>query len=435
MQTKTLTAPECEVERSYLRAALLCGMVLFLEGYDIAAVGYAIPSLVDAWRVNPSVFTAALTAGNVGLLLGSICAGSLGDRAGRRPVLIGCVTVFGVFSLLSALVATPMQLAGVRLLTGSGLGGGVPLAVALVSDLAPPMAQGRLVSLMSAGIPIGFTLGGLLAGHLAPLFGWPAIFILGGVLPLAMVPLLARHLPESVMPSRTARPRNLVAALFRDGLAPNTTLLWAMNLLNLLSNFLILLWTPAILHNSGATPSQAIFATSMYGLGIILGALLTASVVDRLGVERVLTYTVAFGALCVLSIGLLEPGFSSLSVIICGAGIGIGGCQTGLNSLSGRIYPLHIRSTGAGWALALGRVGAILGPLLGGLLLGFGFRPKEIFVMASVPVFAVTVLMAILARLRPDTNEPERESVMSTYAAQHMGRRDHVCTGSQPNPQ
>jgi len=405
MQTKTLTAPECEVERSYLRAALLCGMVLFLEGYDIAAVGYAIPSLVDAWRVNPLAFTGALTAGNVGLLLGSICAGSLGDRAGRRPVLIGCVTVFGVFSLFSALVTSPTQLAGVRFLTGLGLGGGIPLAVALVSDLSPPMAQGRLVSLMSTGIPIGFTLGGFLASQLVALFGWPAIFVLGGVLPIAMVPLLARHLPESIAPGRTARPRNRVAALFRDGQAPNTTLLWAMNLLNLLSNFLILLWAPAMLHNSGATPSQAIFATSMFGLGIILGALLTASVVDRLGVERVLTYTVAFGALCVLSIGLFEPRFSWLSVIFCGAGVGIGGCQAGLNSLSGRIYPPHIRSTGAGWALALGRVGAIVGPLLGGLLLGLGSRPKEIFVVAAVPVFAVTVLMAILARLRRSANE------------------------------
>jgi len=224
--------------------------------------------------------------------------------------------------------------------------------------------------------------------------------VLGGVLPLAMVPLLALRLPESIAPSGTARPRNPVAALFRDGHAPKTALLWAMNLLNLLSNYLILLWTPAILHSSGANASQAIVATSMFGLGLILGALLTAFVVDRLGVERVLTHTVAFGALCVLSIGLLEPGFSYLSVIICGAGVGIGGCQAGLNCLLGRIYPSHIRSTGAGWALGLGRVGAIVGPLLGGVLLGLGSPAKDIFVAAAIPVFAVTVLMAILGRLR-----------------------------------
>jgi AAHS family 4-hydroxybenzoate transporter-like MFS transporter len=180
------------------------------------------------------------------------------------------------------------------------------------------MSQGRLVILMSAGVPIGFTLGGLLASQLVPMFGWPVIFVVGGVLPLAMAPPLAMLLPESVALSAAARRRNPIGALFREGLAPSTALLWAMNLLNLASNYLILLWTPAILHDTGLSPSQAIFGTSMYGLGIILGALLTAPVADRLGVERVLTYTVAIGALCVLAIGLLMRGFgcSPLSSVV-----------------------------------------------------------------------------------------------------------------------
>src|SRR5580704_8113847 len=129
------------VDRLHLRVAWLCGVVLFLEGYDIAAVGYAVPSLVDAWRVAPSVFTQALTAGNVGLLLGSLCAGLLGDWRGRKPILIGCVAVIGVFSLLTAVAGSPLQLAGLRFLTGLGLGGGIPLAIALASDFAPPMAK------------------------------------------------------------------------------------------------------------------------------------------------------------------------------------------------------------------------------------------------------------------------------------------------------
>ena len=400
MGANATAAAERGGARLDLRVAWLCGVVLFLEGYDIASVGYAIPSLVDAWRLAPSAFTKALTAGNVGLLLGSIGAGLLGDWLGRKPVLIGCVTVFGVFSLLSSCVGSPVQLAALRFLTGLGLGGGIPLAIALASDFAPPMAQGRLVMLMSTGVPIGFTLGGLLASRLVPVFGWPAIFGVGGVLPLAMVPLLALRLPESVALSGSMREVKLVGALFEEGLALSTTLLWAMNLLNLLSNYLILLWTPAILHGTGASPSRAIFGTSMYGFGIILGALLTAPLADRLGVERVLTYTVAFGALCTLSIGWLDVPFWLLSVVICGAGIGIGGCQAGLNSLSGRIYPSAIRSTGAGWALGLGRVGAIAGPLLGGVLLGQGFRVHHIFIAAALPVFVVTVLMAMLGRSR-----------------------------------
>jgi AAHS family 4-hydroxybenzoate transporter-like MFS transporter len=222
----------------------------------------------------------------------------------------------------------------------------------------------------------------------------------GGILPLAMAPLLALWLPESRVPTAATRRRNPVAALFREGLAPSTALLWAMNLLNLLSNYFILLWMPAILHGTGVSSSWAIFVTTMYGVGVILGALLTAPVVDRAGVERVLTCVLALGALCVLSIGLFDPPFWALSVVICRAGVGIGGCQAGINSLSGSIYPPAIRSTGAGWALGAGRVGTIAGPLLGGMLLALGWRAQAIFMALAVPAFGVTLLMATLGRLR-----------------------------------
>jgi MFS transporter, AAHS family, 4-hydroxybenzoate transporter len=397
MGTKAVTRG---IEQPDLLVATLCGVVLLLEGYDIAAIGYAVPSIADAWRQSPSAFTPALTVGNVGLLLGSIGVGLLGDQLGRKPILISCVAVFGAFSLFSAFAHSLFQLSALRFLTGLGLGGGIPLAIALVSDFARPMRQGRLVILMSAGVPIGFTLGGLIASRLVQVFSWPAIFVVGGVLPFAMIPVLALWLPDSVIPKAWTSRRNPVIALFGDRLASCTALLWAMNFLNLFGNFLILLWTPSILHTTGVSTSQAIFGTSMYGVGTILGALLTAPATDRLGVERVLTYTVAFGALCVLAIGLFDMQFWLLSFIICGAGMGVGSCQTGLNSLSGRIYPTAIRSTGAGWALGLGRAGAIAGPLTGGALLALGFRARDIFVVVAIPVIAVTVLMAILGRLR-----------------------------------
>jgi MFS transporter, AAHS family, 4-hydroxybenzoate transporter len=395
-----LVPAEPAVQQLHLRVAWLCGVVLLLDGYDIAAVGYAIPSLVDTWRIVPSGFTQVVAAGNIGLLLGSLCVGLPGDRLGRKPVLVSCVAAFGVCSLLTAFVGSPTEMAGLRFLTGLGLGGGIPLAIALASDFAPPRSQGRLVMLMSVGIPIGFTVGGLLASQLVRVLGWPAIFVVGGALPLAMVPLLALWLPESTVLSSTIRRHNQIVALFEDGLALTTALQWGVNLLNLFSNYLILLWMPAILHTTGVSASWAIFGTTMYGLGLILGGLLTAPVVRRLGVERILTCVLALAALCVLSIGLLHPPLWLLSVIICGAGVGVGGCQAGANSLSGRIYPRAIRSTGAGWALGAGRVGTIVAPLLGGVLLTLGWRAPAIFVALSIPIFSVTLLMAILGRVR-----------------------------------
>jgi MFS transporter, AAHS family, 4-hydroxybenzoate transporter len=258
MQSEAWVVPAAHtLERLYLRIAWLCGVVLFLEGYDIAAVGYAIPSLVDAWRVALSGFTQVLTAGNIGLLLGSLGAGLLGDRLGRKRMLLSCVAAFGAFSLLSAVPGSPVQMAGLRFLTGLGLGGGIPLAIALASDFAPSKGQGRLVMLMSVGVPIGFTIGGLLASQLVRVFGWPAIFAVGGMLPLAMMPVLALWLPESTALSAATRRHNPVASLFRDGLAPSTTLLWAMNLINLFNNYFILLWLPAILHGTGVSPPWA----------------------------------------------------------------------------------------------------------------------------------------------------------------------------------
>jgi AAHS family 4-hydroxybenzoate transporter-like MFS transporter len=399
MGAEVVTVVGVGAERLHLRVAFLCGAVLFLEGYDIAAVGYAAPSLVDAWKVHPQAFTNVFTAGNVGLLLGSLCAGLLGDRLGRKVVLIGCAAAFGVFSLLSAFVGTPLQLAGLRFLTSLGLGGGIPLAIALASDFAPAMVQGRLVILMSAGVPVGFAAGGLLASRLVGLFGWPSIFVAGGVPPLVMVPVLALWLAESVSPRAARHRHNLVAALFQNGLGPATGLLWAINLLSLLGVYFILQWMPTILRTSGVSPSRAILGTTMYALGVIAGPLLSAQIVDRCGMERVLTCGLAIGALCVLLTGLFEPRFWLLSVVLCGAGIG-GGCQTGINSLSALVYPSPIRSTGAGWALGAGRVGTIAGPLLGGVLLTLGFRPQKIFIAAAIPAFAATLLMAILGQLR-----------------------------------
>jgi MFS transporter, AAHS family, 4-hydroxybenzoate transporter len=386
--------------RPHVRVAALCGMVLFLEGYDIAAIAFAIPSLLDAWHVRPAAFTLAQTGGSVGLLCGALGFGLLADRLGRKPVLIGAAFVFGIFTLLCAFAASPGQLAALRFRTGLGLGGGIPVAIALASDCAPAGGQGRLVILMSAGVSIGNTAGGLLATQLVTRFGWQWIFVVGGVLPLLMCGLLAALLPGGAALPVARHRDNPVGALFRDGFAPVTSLLWGMNLLNLLGNYLILLWLPAILHAAGVPPGRAILGGTLYALGSILGAALTAPFVDRVGPERVLARGLALGAVSVLAIGLAAPTFSVLATLILLAGIGIGGCQHGINSLSGRLYPPAIRATGAGWALGAGRIGMIAGPAVGGVLLGLGARGSTIFLAAAVPAFGTTLLMGVLGAVQ-----------------------------------
>jgi MFS transporter, AAHS family, 4-hydroxybenzoate transporter len=219
MRTRELTAvAEPPARRVHQRVAWLCGAVLFLEGYDVAAAGNAIPSLVDAWKLRPALLTPALTAGNIGLLLGLLGVGLLGDRLRRRPLIICCVLEFGFFTLLSALVQSPLQLASLRFLTGLGLGGTLPLAMAIAADFAPRRSQGGFVILTNVGVPIGVTFGGLLASQLVRAFGWPAIFVAAGVLPIAVAPLLVL-LPDG-MAQRPEEAQNLRTV--PDRLRPGT---------------------------------------------------------------------------------------------------------------------------------------------------------------------------------------------------------------------
>jgi len=384
--------------RVHLRVAWLCGAVLFLEAYDIASVGNAVPSLVDAWKLQPAMFTQALTAGNVGLLLGLLGTGLLGDRLRRRPLIICSVLEFGVFSLLSASVHSPRQLEILRLLTGLGLGSAALLAIVTAADFAPRHSQGRFVILIQACVPIGQVFGGLLASQLVRAFDWPAIFVAGGIFPIAVAPLLVL-LPNAAAKRRDESRQNPLAALFRDGLAPTTLLLWSMSLLCMLVIHSITFWMPAILHSTGESPARSILAASMYPLGGLAGPFITAPFVDKVGIERVLSCALALGAFCVLAIGAFHLPLWLLFAVICGAGIG-GSCMGGIITLSCLAYPIGIRSAGASWAMGAGRIGSIAGPLLGGLLLAFHLQPRIIFVAAFIPALCIALLMVMLGRLR-----------------------------------
>lgn len=382
-------------------AAWICGLVLMLEGYDIAAAGYVVPSLVDAWHLKPTAFGQALAAANVGMLFGSLLAGWSGERIGRKSSLIGSMAIFGMFSFASAFAGSPSQLAALRLFTGLGLGSGTPLTMALASELAPPERRGRLLFLVSAGAPIGYTVGGLIASQLVPAFGWSAIFLIGGALPLVLLPLFAKMLIEyrapDCTPSVLRRPSR-VAALFSDAFASRTVLLWVINLLSLMAIFLVVLWLPALLHATGFGTSSAVFAATMYSAGLTAGPLLMALWVDRVGMTRILTWSLALGGVCVLVTVLADLPLWLLCFTILGAGIG-GGSQAGVISLSSLVYPPDLRATGAGWALGIGRLGSILGPLLGGVVLTYGHTPRNVLIAASVAAFAAMALMSVFDRL------------------------------------
>jgi AAHS family 4-hydroxybenzoate transporter-like MFS transporter len=233
--------PEMEAVRAtekYLLATLICAGVAIVDGYDIVSLGFAVPLLTKEWGCGPAAFTAALTSGSVGMLVGALACGVLADRYGRKAVLMGCVVLFGVASALTIFVTSPGELTFARAITGFGLGGGVPVAIALVTDISPPSRQSGLVMLMSVGMAVGGLAGGyLVSTFLIGPYGWKSIFLLGGIAPLLYLPALL-FLPGSARTDMVAPGKTdsieIIGSLFRNGYAALTLTLWAIVALNFL---------------------------------------------------------------------------------------------------------------------------------------------------------------------------------------------------------
>ena len=381
------------------RAAFLCFLVLVLEGYDLGAMSFTLPTLSDVWHLKLVAFTPALFAGSVGLLLGSLLCGVLGDRLGRKPVLMGAVAVFGLTSLMTALTKDTIWLSITRLLTGFGIGGGIPTTIALLSDLAPPKKQGGLVMATMCGVQVGNVLAGVAASRLIAHWGWPSVFILGGLMPLLILPAMALWLPETF----TARKIGGLASipqLFEGGFARFTLILWLINFLSLLTIYSVNSWLPSLLHSLGIATASAVLAASMFQFGGMTGTLASAPLANRFGTENVVAVLLAIGGCFLILLGLAHGTALLFAGLAFGAGLGISAGQVGINALSGAVYPMELRGTGAGWASGVGRMGNITGPLFGGLLLALGWRPGPILQVMAVPAFALTLALLLLERMR-----------------------------------
>ena len=330
-----------------LKVAILCGLIQMLDGYDLSAIGLAVPSLTKAWSLPPSAFTQAFALSSVGIMVGAMLAGPLADRFGRKPTLLVSVALFGVFSLLSAWASSLPMLVALRFFTGIGIGGAMPTTVALTSDYTPDRWRTSAVMFMFTGNTIGGFFAGQVAAQILPNWGWQGIFYVGGVVPLALLVLLVFILPESPQFQGGARPpsakANPVSGLFEDKLGVVTLLLWAIFLINLLNMYLIGYWLPTVLNLEGFTPADAAFAASIYSAGGILSTLLLGPVIARFGAERVLALSLAVGAVCIgaLAVGHVPRG-GVLALLFC-AGGGFIGSQLGLNGYAASVYPAATR--------------------------------------------------------------------------------------------
>jgi MFS transporter, AAHS family, 4-hydroxybenzoate transporter len=431
MAEVSLSATEHALENQRLgglqiRVALICGLIQMCDGYDVGSIGWSVPSLTHAWHVAPSAFALAFLWSNIGVMAGALAAGPIGDRLGRKPLLLVSLALFGLASLASAASSSLSFLAGTRFFTGAGIAGGFAGTVALTGDYTPQRRRAMMIMATFTGAPIGGFIGGLAVSFLLHEgFGWPIIFIIGGVFPLVLLAIAAVWLPESprLLAARAQlAPRhrallqrldiapasgeaeavdvaqgNPIGMLFGEGYALQTSLLWIIFFCSLLDLFLFVFWLPEVLHLVGMTPSEAVFATSLYPLGGIIAVLYLGWAIDRLGARRSLAVHYAAGIVFIALIALFTLPYLALLAVVLLAGLTVIGSQTGLNGACGKLYPARMRVSGYGFATGVGRLGGIAAAPLGGFLLARGLPPTYVFLSACLFAAIAAIATAFLA--------------------------------------
>lgn len=411
------------------RVIFLCFLVVAIDGFDTAAIGFIAPALKAEWGATPAELAPLFAAGLFGLMAGAFVFGPLADRFGRKPVLTLTTIFFGLATLASAFAPDMQTLTALRFVTGLGLGGAMPASITLTAELCPEHRRSSLVTLMFCGFTIGSASAGLAASSIVAAFGWQGLLILGGAMPILLTPVLMALLPESprYLASRNADPARIstilsrmapgadlrgasyvhpvkspgspVGQLFTDGLGLGTLLIWTGFFMSLLVFYLLSSWLPLLITTAGFSLENASLMGATLAAGGTVGAIIIGRLMDRFEPHRVLAtaYLLAGGFVILLGNSVAQPWLFVLAIF--GAGFGVAGAQVGINALAAGFYPTTSRATGVSWANAVGRTGSVLGSMLGGVLLSLGWDLGTVFAAAAVPAFAAALAMFAKGRI------------------------------------
>ena len=409
-------------------------LAIILDGLDNQVLGAAVPALMREWSLPRPAFATVLASGMVGMMIGGAIGGFIGDRLGRRVALVGSVVSFGVLTVLVAFTSDVSILGVLRFFAGLGLGGAMPNAAALSSEYVPRRHRPFAVTLTIVCIPLGGTLAGLMGAEILPRFGWRALFLVGGIVPLVLAAVLLKVLPES--PRYLARHRErwpelaallgrlghdaprdaafsdateqaIARASVRELLAPefrrDTLALCGSYFFCLLSVYVGTNWVPSLLTGAGFDVGVASYGLTVFNLGGVVGAILGAIVIARLG-SRATMLTMTAGAvagavvLATMPIGT-QSAVAVLAMLAWTGGL-INAVQTTMYALAAHVYPTGIRATGVGTAVAFGRIGGVLSPYAGSWALESG-GASQLFVLIAGTMTMVFMALAFVRRHIP----------------------------------
>ena len=415
---------ELKFTRLHVVVILIAFLTLFFDGYSTFMLGYIIPQMMKEWKLTPVAAGALASYTLAGLLLGSLLFGMLGDILGRKKALVIGLLTFSLFTSFSYWAPGFSVLVILRFFGGLGMGGAMPLANVIVSEYVPARARARSVTITLTGLSIGAVTACVSAMTVLPRFGWRSLFLFQ-FLALILVPFLIAYLPESIrFLSRKQRydqairelrrleraagstPHDWTAEsfalpvevkvgikqLFTPKYATMTILLWCAFILNMFALFGTQTWLPALFVKEGYSVVRSVSYALLPQATIIFGSILLGYNMDRFGRKQGLIIAFVGAGIATYLFSVVR---SNIGIYLVGALYGMTGgtCMNGLQVVNGEIYPTQFRSTGAGWAITVGRLGAIVGPLLGGALQMAGFTFNQFFIIFALPTFMAAVIV------------------------------------------
>lgn len=424
---------------------LWCLLIIIFDGYDLVIYGVALPLLMQEWSLGAVEAGLLASTALFGMMFGAMSFGTLSDKLGRKKTIMICVAIFSGFTFLGAFASNPIEFGILRFLAGLGIGGVMPNVVALMTEYAPKRIRSTLVAVMFSGYAIGGMTSALLGAWLVPQFGWQIMFYIAGV-PLLALPLIWKFLPESLMyltvKNQTVEARNIIKkispaqdvtensqfvlnevkkgdeaplkALFQKGRTFSTFMFWIAFFMCLLMVYALGSWLPKLMIQAGYSLGASMIFLFALNIGGMIGAIGGGYLADKFHIKKVLTIMFLCGASALILLGFNSPQFV-LYTLIAIAGAATIGSQILLYTFVAQYYPSTVRSTGMGWASGIGRIGAIVGPVLTGALLTMELPHQMNFFAIAIPG-VIAALAIFLVNLRASVDGEVLETSESSEA-------------------
>lgn len=432
--------------RFHIVLLLCCSFIMFFDGYDLIVYGSVLPTLMKEWSLSPDQAGWLGSAALMGMMCGAILLGSLADRVGRRPIIVHGTLLFSLAAVATGFAPNPDVFWALRFITGIFLGGVIPNIVSLMNELAPAAKRHTLTTIMLSVYSVGSIVATLVAMWILPLLGWRTVFFVSGI-SLLFLPLIYRHMPESMAflmsRGRSAEARKLLtrsapsvdassadwslptakeresvspATLFRSGRGLGTPMIWVAFGMCMLMVYGLNTWLPKIMIASGFDLGSSLQFLVVLNIGATAGALAGGWLGDRFGNKKVLVAFFAVAATSLVLLGL-HPSPILLNALLFLAGATTVGTLAVVHSFGADFYPAAIRSTGVSWCSAVGRLGAIAGPILGGSLMAMNLAPEQnFFIFAAPGIVAIIAVLLVFKTRTPYTTETAPQPAAASHA-------------------